>query len=388
MPWRKVLPMEEKQFFISDFMSGKYSVTELSARYNISRKTAYKWIGRFERYGMNGLVERARRACRCPHRTPNKIREAVIELRVQHPRWGATKLLNVIGMGHPDWRMPSRVTVHKMLQHESLVLHRRRRRPVMPREPLYGPVERPNQTWTADYKGQFKLRDGRYCYPLTIMDSYSRYMLACVALHGTTYAEAREVFERVFTQYGIPDRLRTDNGVPFASNSFCGLTRLSVWWIRLGIRPERIRPGCPQENGRHERMHRTLAEDTIYPSAHTPKEQQQRFDTFCKIYNQERPHEALGNKTPAMLYRPSNRQMQTPLPPMVYPPNMERLYVNHNGCVSWKGRYLYVGYKLASETIGVEMVKNDLWQVYFGVMRLGYIVPGHMSLCANFNKKV
>jgi hypothetical protein len=223
----------------------------------------------------------------------------------------------------------------------------------------------------VDFKGQFKTGDGIYCYPLTVMDNASRYLLGCDGFYGTRYNETRQILEKLFQEYGLPERIRSDNGVPFASTSIGGLSRLAVWWVRLGIIPERIQPGKPQQNSRHERMHRTLKQDATKPPARNMRLQQERFDSFRVQYNNIRPHEALGLQVPASTYRYSKRSFPSKLPDLIYPDHFKKSFVNHNGCVHFKGRYLYVGYLLRGEIIGLEEIDNGIWDAYFGPVLLG-----------------
>jgi hypothetical protein len=229
----------------------------------------------------------------------------------------------------------------------------------------------PNGIWTADFKGQFKTGDGIYCYPLTVQDGFSRYLLACRGLTGTTYAESRPVFERLFREYGLPEMLRTDNGVPFATGALGRLSQLSVWWVRLGIYPELIQPGQPQQNGRHERMHRTLKRATARPAAATRRQQQRCFDVFRREYNELRPHEALADETPASVYRPSPRPYPTRLPPLEYPAHFEVRRVSRNGGVRWHKRWVNVSHVLGGEYVGFTEVDDREWDLYFGPLRLG-----------------
>jgi putative transposase len=314
MPWRLVDPMTERLRFITDARRRIASFRELCARYGVSRKTGYKWLHRAERDGTVALAELSRRPQTCPHAIPAAMVEAVLATRRRHPSWGPRKLLKLLRRRAPRQDWPARSTVADLLRRHGLVDPRRRRRyPGHPGRPLT-PMIAPNGIWTADFKGQFKTGDGRYCYPLTIQDGFSRYLLACRGLTGTTYAESRPVFERLFREYGLPEIFRTDNGVPFATGALGRLSQLSVWWVRLGIYPELIESGQPQQNGRHERMHRTLKRATARPPAATRRHQQRCFDAFRREYNELRPHEALADETPASVYGPSPRPYPARLP--------------------------------------------------------------------------
>ncbi len=302
---------DQRVQFIADYQRDEFDVADLARRFGISRKTAYKWIDRYEVAGPEGLVDRSRRPSHCPHETPASIVAALLDVRRHHPTWGAKKLLKVVGVRHPTWTLPGRSTVCDLLDRAGLITTSRRRPvPAHPGRPLI-PMKEPNGTWTADFKGQFKTRNGRYCYPLTVVDGFSRYLLACQGLLSTSIALARPIFLRLFQEYGLPAIMRTDNGVPFATTALGRLSTLSVWWIRLGILPELIEPASPQQNGRHERMHRTLKAEATRPPSANLQAQQVRFNRFRHEYNDDRPHEALGQDTPAAHYQSSGRIPRT-----------------------------------------------------------------------------
>jgi putative transposase len=276
MPWSQTSPMDQRTQFIADYLREVLNVTELCDLYSISRKTAYKWIDRYLRQGPAGLEERSRRPQRSPHRTPDDVTEALLEARRRHPSWGGKKLLTLVHKRHPHWDLPHRSTVCDILSRNGMVPKKRRRRRIgHPGKPTSS-ILAPNDLWSADFKGQFKTGDGRYCYPLTVTDSFSRYLLGCQGLHSTSVDEAKPVFTRLFKQYGLPKRIRTDNGVPFATTTLARLSRLSAWWVRLGVMPEFIEPGKPQQNGRHERMHLTLKDETTRPPAGSLTAQQRQ----------------------------------------------------------------------------------------------------------------
>jgi len=269
MPWRQTSPMDQRIQFISDFLRHSLSTTDLCDLYGISRKTGYKWIDRYLRLGPEGLVERSRRPACAPNATSQEIVAAFIEVRQRHPSWGAKKLLAIVHQRHSRWDLPGRSTVCDILKRHGMVPKKRHRRHIgHPGKPT-SQILAPNDVWSADFKGQFKTRDGHYCYPLTITDGFSRFLLGCQALSSTSVAEAKPVFTRLFKEFGLPRRIRTDNGVPFATNTLARLSQLSAWWVRLGILPEFIEPGKPQHNGRHERMHRTLKAETTRPPANS-----------------------------------------------------------------------------------------------------------------------
>jgi len=371
MPWKEVNPMDQKLLFIADWLRETDNFSNLCRCYGISRKTGYKWVARYHSSGLDGLGDQSRRP-KHPWRTPYAIKKAIIELRMafRDPP-GPKKIRALLEGKHPLWEIPSQTTIYHILQQEGLIRPQRRRRRIPPGPQPFSPVNQPNDLWSVDFKGQFKTQDGRWCYPLTVMDHQSRYLLGCHTQQSTCFETTRAAFEVLFREYGLPWRIRSDNGVPFASRSPGGLSRLSVWWIRLGICPERIETGQPQQNGRHERMHRTLKRSAAMPPARTPEEQQRAFDTFCRQYNNERPHESLGQNTPASVYRPSNRSMPKELPELEYPGHYRVNLVHHSGIINHQGHRVYIAGLLHGEHVGVEEVDNDIWDVYFGPVRLG-----------------
>ena len=324
MPWSETSTMDQKRLFIQDYIRGSFEMAELCRRYGISRPTGYKWVQRFEDEGFPGLKERSRRPEGCSHETAIEITEAIVELRRRHPYWGAKKLLTLLKQRHPKVAWPARSTVCDLLDRHGMVEKQRRRKyPGHAGKPAQS-MDAPNDTWCVDYKGEFKTSDGIYCYPLTITDGCTRYILRCHGLPSTSHKGAKPVFRGVFREYGLPKIIRSDNGVPFATTAIGRLSRLSIWWIRLGIYPELIEPGKPQQNGRHERMHKTLKQQTTRPPAKTMRGQQGRFDHFREEFNQVRPHEALDQETPASRYAPSSREFPTKLPPIEYPAHYEK----------------------------------------------------------------
>jgi putative transposase len=371
MPWSEMSPMDQRLRFIADAEKQLFTVTELCRRYGVSRRTGYKWLARYEEEGPFGLYERSRRPQRCPHRTHEGIVEAILETRQRHPRWGAKKLLKLVQRKHPRWTLPARSTVCDiLLRHGMITKKRRPRRPGHPGRPTTA-MTVPNEIWTADFKGHFKTRDGRYCYPLTIADGFSRCLLACKGLLAPDLAGTRPVFVRVFREHGLPRIIRTDNGAPFATTAIARLSRLSVWWIRLGIYPELIEPGHPEQNPRHERMHRDLKSDTTRPPAANLRAQQRRFNDFREEYNKVRPHEALNQETPASFYDPSERAFPGHLPPIEYPDHFEVRRVSTNGGIRWNSAWVNVSHVLGGEHVALEEIDNGLWTVYFGPLELG-----------------
>ena len=371
MPWRETSPMEERLAFVQEFQSGLFTMTELAAHYRISPKTGYKWLERYDTEGLAGLEDRSRR----PHTSPQAIDptlvDALIAVRHRHPRWGAKKLLAVVRRSAPAAAWPARSTVCAWLKRRGLVPPRRRRQRAWPtRGTVHAPITRANEVWTTDFKGEFRTGDGVYCYPLTVRDGFSRFVLRCDALRGRWFAVTQRRFARAFAEYGLPDRIRSDNGSPFASPALAGLSQLSVWWMRLGIVPERIAPGHPEQNGSHEQFHAVLKAETTRPPAATAEAQQRRFVRFCAEYNHDRPHEALHDQPPASCYQASPRPLPARLPPLEYSGHMEIRRVSSNGCVSWNGAPLFVATPLAGEFVAFEEVDDGLWTVHFATIAL------------------
>jgi len=364
-------PVDQRRLFINDYRHSVFPFTELCERYGISRKTGYKWVGRFLEGGYGALGDLSRRPRGCAHRTPASLEDALLDARRHHPFWGAKKLLKLCRRRQPEAAWPARSTTNNILKRNGLVTEpRRRRRPGHPGPPS-STMTAPNETWTADFKGEFKTRDGRYCYPLTVADGYSRFLLECRALLSPCHESTHRHFARLFRKYGLPKVIRTDNGAPFASIAIGRLSRLSVWWIKLGIFPELIEPASPQQNGSHERMHKTLKQATTRPPATHLRAQQRRFDGFRKEFNHERPHEALDQETPATFYSPSPRPLPRRLEKMEYPAHFEQRLVSHNGGIRWNHRWVNVSSVLMEEYVGFEEVDDGIWNVYFGPMQLG-----------------
>ena len=306
--------MEEKLRFVFEYELGERSVTELCQRYEISRETGYVWLRRYRAAGVAGLVERSRAAQRHANQTPEEIERVVLELRQAHMRWGPRKLKHILEREEPGRRWPAASTIGALLKREGLVVARKKRWRTAPYTEPLAHAEEANRVWCADFKGWFRTGDGERIEPLTISDAHSRYLLRCQAVEKTDTARVQAIFEAAFRAYGMPEAIRTDNGAPFASRALAGLSRLAVWWIKLGIVPERIAAGHPEQNGRHERMHRTLKQEAAQPPAANRRQQQQALDQFREQYNQVRPHEALQMRTPASVYQPSERKFPARVP--------------------------------------------------------------------------
>jgi transposase InsO family protein len=372
MPWQELLPVNLRMHFVTDWQTGCWTMTELCADYQISRKTGYKWLERHDTSGPAGLHDRSSRPHHSPQATDPALVAALMAVRQRHPRWGAKKLLAVAQRQDRDAAWPSRSTVCDLLKARGLVALRRRREG--PRPGLSSPlalIRSVNEVWTTDFKGHFRTGDGVYCYPLTLRDGFSRFVLRCDALPGPTYAATRPRFERAFAEYGLPQRIRSDNGGPFASTGLARLSRLSVWWMRLGIIPERIALGHPEQNGSHEQFHSVLKSDTARPPAPHARAQQRRFDRFCAEYNHERPHEALQDAVPASCYHPSPRPLPRELPALEYPGHLEVRRVSTIGQVSWRGAPLFISEALAGADIALEEVDDALWTIRFASVVLG-----------------
>ena len=380
MPWQERSPMDLRMRFVTDWQSGCWTMTELCADYQVSRKTGYKWADRYERSGPRGLHDRSRRPHASPLATDPALVDRLVALRRRHPRWGAKKLLVVAARRDPQADWPSRTTVCDLLKARGLISPRRRPdRPAPAASPL-APITRINEVWTTDFKGEFLTGDGVYCYPLTLRDGFSRFVLRCDALAGHTYDATRRRFERAFAEYGLPDRMRSDNGGPFASTGLARLSRLSVWWMRLGIVPERIALGHPEQNGSHEQFHSVLKAATARPPAANAQAQQRRFDRFCLEYNHERPHEALADDVPASRYQRSARLMPRHLSPLEYPGHLELRRVSTIGQISWRNAPIFVSEALAGEDVGLEEVDDGLWTIRFASVVLGRFDERHRRI--------
>ena len=372
MPWRETSPMEERLQFVRDARSGLFTMTELAEQYAISRRTGYKWLDRYDADGLAGLHDRSRRPHHCPTATADDVIEQVLALRRRHPRWGPKKLLPVLMRAQPRITWPERSTVSALLKAWGLVTPPGRRRTRYPHVSVSRvAIAEANDLWTTDFKGEFRTGDGVYCYPLTLRDAFSRFVLRCDALAGCTYEATRSRFARAFATYGLPARIRSDNGSPFAGPGLGHLSQLSAWWIRLGIVPERIAPGHPEQNGSHEQFHAVLKAETTRPPAPHRRAQQRRFVRFCAEYNQDRPHEALEDAVPASRYAASRRPLPSHLPPVEYAPHFDVRRVSSVGHVSWKGEALFISKALVREDVAFEEIDDGIWTLHFATVVLG-----------------
>jgi len=362
--------MDERLRFVARLLDGE-KMAVLCREFDISRKTGYKIFARYKDCGVEGLTDRSRRPYRHARQLPFQIEKLIVQLKQERPSWGAPKIRERLRRLHSDVQCPAISTVHAILDRHGLVTRRRARRYKASGTALSKPCL-PNDLWCADYKGEFMLADKRYCYPLTITDFASRYLIRCEALSTTKEMYAFSVFEQAFKEFGLPRAIRTDNGVPFASaHSMFGLSRLSVWWLRLGIDIERIKPGHPQQNGRHERMHLTLKKEATRPAAKNFLQQQARFDQFIRTFNEERPHQALDMKYPAEAYSPSPRAYQG-LGELEYPFHDRTVIVTRCGRICMGKRKINLSQVFAGQKVGVKEVSEKIWLVSFMQYDLGF----------------
>jgi transposase InsO family protein len=370
MPWKGVTVSEQRQRFIEDYLLNYYSITELAARFGISRRTAHKWIKRYKQHGQAGYQELSRRPHNCPWRTDQALVDELVKLRKAHPRWGPRKLLDLMQRKDPERDLPSISTAARVLAREGLVKPRRRYRRAHPGCPK-GVPRGPNDIWGADYKGQFRLKNGEYCFPLTVSDLGSRYLLGCDAHPAISLEKSFAHFRCLFEIYGLPNRIRTDNGVPFASNALGRLSQLSVWFIKLGIYPELIEPGKPHQNGIHERMRRTLKQEATIPPGSSLQAQQTKFDRFREEFNQVRPHEAIGMKRPGEIYQASGRQMPKKIRSYEYPSHYLVRRVSRAGTIRVLSHQVFVSNTLQEDYVGLEEVDDGIYDLYFCYYQIG-----------------
>lgn len=386
VPWKERNQVDEREEFVMAHLRGEGSMAELCRRYGVARKTGYKWVQRFLEGGMPGLMDRSRAPASHPHAVDEATVEAILAAKKVHRTWGAKKLQAFLMSKFPVVSWPSETTFARILKRHGLVEGKKpRRRTPLAEHPL-GVASAPNHIWCADYKGKFRV-GGRYLHPLTISDARSRYVLCCSGAEGERFESTKAAFEVTFKEYGLPLRIRSDNGSPFASRAIGGLSRLSVWWVQLGILPERGRPGHPQDNGVHERMHRTLKAETAKPPRDTFEQQQECFDAWRYQFNHERPHEALNMRPPADLYETSPRKFSETLQDPVYPDHFEVRRARSNGSLKFNTSDLYVGTVLARQSLGFEAVEDGRWQLWFGPIYLGLLTEhsrGHVTLQSNF----
>ena len=362
--------MDERLRFVARLLEGE-NMSRVCRDFGISRPTGYKIFRRYKDLGYQGLLDRSRRPYRHANQLPFQLESAIVRLRTEHPSWGAAKIREKLIRAFPMVPAPAKSTVHAVLDRHGLVERRKRRRYKAQGTSLSDPGS-PNKLWCADFKGEFMLGNRKYCYPLTITDYCSRYLLACESLESTKSTFAFNIFERVFKDYGLPSAIRTDNGLPFASpNALFGLSRLAVWWLRLGIGIERIKPGHPQQNGRHERMHLTLKKEATKPASFNFLQQQSRFDEFIEVYNHQRPHAAIGMRYPGEIYTPSARPYRDPELPH-YPFHDRTVCVTRCGRICIGKRKINLSQVFSGQLVGIREVEEKIWLVSFLDFDLGY----------------
>lgn len=365
MPWNQTCPMDERTRFIDTYLSRRYSMSEQCARFNISRKTGYKWLDRFREGGKPALADLSRAPRSCPHKTPAEIEKLIVKTRKAHPQWGAPMIIDYLAPKHAHLSLPAYSTAHDILKRNELIVGRAKRRKSAQPEKIPLVTSAPNQIWGLDYKGEFRLGNTQYCYPLTLTDLDSRYVFTVRSHEAISGAETMRDLEAVFYEYGLPGAIRTDNGPPFATHGMLGLSKLGVWWIKLGIAHQRIQPGKPWQNGRHERMHKTLKAHTTRPPEFDHPAQQCRFDDFVEEFNHVRPHQAVGRVPPGSVHHLSTRSMPTRLSQPEYPGHFEVRRVSSSGDFKFKNRKLTLSLALAHEYIALEEIDDSIWSIFF-----------------------
>ena len=373
MPWHETDPVNERLKFVAAHQSGRQTLTELCRKFRISRKTGYKILKRYREEGPEGLRDRLRAPLSHPNQTAPEVEGAILRVRKAHPTWGSKKIQAVLAREDPEGPWPVRSTMDAVLKRAGVVSPRRKRRRRPPSSPPVVEATEPNDVWSMDYKGWFRVGDGTRCDPLTVNDVCSRVSLECRALVSPKLPDVKRRLEITFMAFGLPRRMLSDNGPPFGSTGLGGLSRLGVWLLRLGIQPIFIEPGRPDQNGRHERFHETLKAETANPPCATIPAQQGSFTRFQRVYNEERPHEALGMRVPAELWDFSPREMPTALPEHIYPGEFETRRVRRDGSMKWTGGYVFVGEAMAGEMVAATAVDDDLWHVFLGPMCLGVL---------------
>lgn len=380
MPWKETCPMDERIEFIATYLQGTVAMTELCAQAGISRKTGYKWIGRYEREGPLGLLEKSRARHTQAQETSADQVERIIKVRRQY-RWGPRKLKDRLETLWPDERWPAASTIGTILCHEGLVKRRRKPRPkaTPSSHPLIEP-QAPNELWTIDFKGQFRLGNRRWCFPLTLVDDYSRFILRCEGVSTVSREKILPGLIAAFRRYGLPQTIRSDNGPPFATNGIAGLSKLGIWWKKLGIHQERIHPGHPEENSRHERMHRSLKAEALHTIQLNMRQQQRVFDRWCSDFNQIRPHEGLGDRKPAQVYTHSKRGFRGAEQAVSYPADHVIRRVRQNGSIRWHSRLIFVSSALVGEPLGLKQIDDHRWHVFFTDLKIGMMDTERMKV--------
>jgi transposase InsO family protein len=371
MPWKVSGVVERRKLFVEQWLSENWTMTELCAQHGISRQAGYNTLTRYQHAGWAGLDTASRAPRRHPNQTRPEIEQQIVELRHAHMRWGPRKLKVVLQRQQPELNWPATSTMGELLRREGLIIARRKRRRSDPYTTPFAAASQPNRVWCGDFKGWRRTQDGERIDPLTISDACTRYLLRCQAVEKTDTARVQAIFEAAFREYGLPQAIRTDNGAPFASLAIAGLSRLALWWMKLGIVPERIQPAHPEQNGRHERMHLTLQQETMSPMAANRRAQQRRFDQFRREFNQQRPHQALGMRTPDSCYASSPRPYPARLPEPQYDTSMTVRRVAPGGQFSWKHHEVFVSETLQGERIALQAIDDRWFTIYFAQFPLG-----------------
>jgi transposase InsO family protein len=373
MPWRETTKMEQKIEFINEWRSGRFTITELARHFDISRPTAYKWIERFEKEGLPGLDEKGRSPKTHPLKTPEEIEKRIIFYRKKYKRWGGEKIWKLLHGDFQEEQIPTISTVDRILKRNGLIIPRKVRRRIKPSFPIFNP-QKCNEVWSADFKGKFKMGNKRYCHPLTIADSYSRFVFSAKGMYGEKYKPTMLEFRRVFREYGMPLQIHTDNGSPFgAAQAVQRLTRLAVWFLEHGIEPVYSDPASPQQNGRHERMHLDLKGEATRPPGFNLRTQQRKLNQFVNEYNYDRPHAALGLETPGSIHKYSPRPYKDKVEEWVYPNYCEVRRVTKNGAIRWRStKWVMVATSLCDKHVGLEELGDGIWRIYFRQKMLGY----------------
>lgn len=377
MPWKESYLMDERVKFIGRLLDGEKMI-ELCREFGISRKAGYKFLDRYRKQGLDGLLNVRPGPRHIPHKTPEIVEGMIFKLRASRPSWGPKKIQRRLRELYPEIKWPAASTVGEILSRNGYVEARARRKKqrLFPYEPIAKSIS-PNDLWCIDFKGQFRLGNGGYCYPLTITDHHSRFLIACEALPDTKTSSVFPVLESVFLEYGLPKVILSDNGAPFASTGLARVSKLSAWFISLGIIPQQIEPGNPQQNGRHERMHKTLKQETTRPAKKNLLQQQESFDQFRKIYNIERPHEALSMSTPASIYVLSERKLENQKA-QEYPfvDAVRKVSASGSIRVPGSGKICFVGRAFEGHYLGLTKLEPNLWKIEFENVKLGYLCEG------------
>jgi len=371
VPWKEASVMKEKVLFVSAYEEGEASMAELCRQFGVSRQTGYLWWNRYQSERFEGLYELSRRPIHQPRKTDSKIRERIVQTRQKFPRKGPKKIRDWLARHQPETCWPAPSTIGKILKEENLSKAPRHRRVTQSYPTALREAQACNDLWCIDFKGWFLTGDGQRCDPLTVMDQYSRYLLACQSTQ-ICLASVQPILQRCFQDYGMPARLRSDNGPPFAGPSVGGLSRLAIWLVQLGIQPERIKPGRPQQNSKHERMHRTLKDDTASPPAATLSAQQVRFEEFRQLYNEDRGHESLGMKTPAQVYHPAPRRYTGKRVVLEYPSSMKVRPVQKHGEIYWDSEPIFLTELLWKEDVALDPIGDHHWKIYYGTAPFGH----------------